>query len=657
MDWAIRTIRHALLYYPRYIEGHQLLGQLLLQAGNHPEAAVEFKRVLGADPEHGAAWVALSNIYQAAGDAKEAFEHMQRACDLAPSDADLRRRLDGLVQTYLGNAAGQPEFTRPALGRIYARNGLYAKAIQEFRAVLVEEPARSDVQIALAEALWRDGRYVEAAELCHTILAGLPNALKANLILAAIQLNNGQSEAAQPYLSNARALDPENSVAHTLFGEASPLAPQVVGVEQLEEGGAEAGTLAVSLMPVDRPPRLDLEPARDVEKETDQEETARMSERDRPGEDIEIPDWLKGVGDDLLAEEAVAEQPLQPPGDAADADLDLATWLSRPTEGEIAAQTAAAGELAPAPAREAGPSPEPKTEIPVWLMGGGEPASLTLPETQAAEGEVHAPEPPAPEVPEWLRELQLSGPAPGQPAAEVSPPPPAATTAVLPDEAEAPMPNWLRRLRDDFRAEAGAGPADRPAAELPGMQADTSVPESALPAEEIITPEPTVQEAPEPPPQAEERLPEMERTLVIVKPDGVQRQLVGPIITRLEQRGLRIVALKMMQVSQELARRHYAVHQGKPFFEPLIRYITSGPVVVMVLEGTNAIEATRATMGATNPVKASPGTIRADYALEMGRNLVHGSDGPETAVAEIAMWFREDELLSYQRDVEHWILE
>ena len=149
----------------------------------------------------------------------------------------------------------------------------------------------------------------------------------------------------------------------------------------------------------------------------------------------------------------------------------------------------------------------------------------------------------------------------------------------------------------------------------------------------------------------------MERTLVIIKPDGVQRQLIGPIISRLEQRGLKIIALKMMQVSQDLARRHYAVHEGKPFYESLIQYVTSGPVVAMVLEGPNAIEATRATMGATNPTKASPGTIRADYALQMGRNLVHGSDGPETAAAEIALWFNEDELLSYSRDADRWILE
>ena len=149
----------------------------------------------------------------------------------------------------------------------------------------------------------------------------------------------------------------------------------------------------------------------------------------------------------------------------------------------------------------------------------------------------------------------------------------------------------------------------------------------------------------------------MERSLVIVKPDGVQRQLIGSIITRLEQRGLKIVALKMIQVSQDLARKHYAVHEGKAFFEPLIKYITSAPVVALVVEGPHAIEITRNAMGATSPVKAAPGTIRADYALEIGRNLVHGSDGPETAAAEIALWFAEGEVLSYQRDVDRWILE
>jgi len=147
----------------------------------------------------------------------------------------------------------------------------------------------------------------------------------------------------------------------------------------------------------------------------------------------------------------------------------------------------------------------------------------------------------------------------------------------------------------------------------------------------------------------------VERTLVIVKPDAVQRGLIGPVITRLECRGLKIVAMKMIQIDEALAKRLYATHEGKPFFEGLISFITSAPVVVMVLEGKNAIEITRSTMGATDPAKADPGTIRADYALEIRRNLVHGSDGPETARTEIALFFDERELLSYQRDTERWI--
>ena len=149
----------------------------------------------------------------------------------------------------------------------------------------------------------------------------------------------------------------------------------------------------------------------------------------------------------------------------------------------------------------------------------------------------------------------------------------------------------------------------------------------------------------------------MEHTLMIVKPDAVQRGLIGEIINRFERRGLRIVALKLIQIDKALARRHYAIHEGKPFYEPLIRYITSSPVVVMVLEGNNAIEIARRTMGATNPAEAAPGTIRSDFGLEIGRNLVHGSDGPETAAFEVPLFFTEDELLSYERDTDRWIFE
>ncbi|OGO05566.1 MAG: nucleoside-diphosphate kinase [Chloroflexi bacterium RBG_13_56_8] len=149
----------------------------------------------------------------------------------------------------------------------------------------------------------------------------------------------------------------------------------------------------------------------------------------------------------------------------------------------------------------------------------------------------------------------------------------------------------------------------------------------------------------------------MERTLVIIKPDAMQRGLAGEIIARLERRGLKFSGMKLIQIDQALARRHYGVHEGKSFFEGLIEYITSAPVIVMVLEGPRAIEVVRNTMGSTNPVGASPGTIRADYALEIGRNLVHGSDGPETAAKEIALFFEESELLSWQRDVDPWIFE
>ena len=149
----------------------------------------------------------------------------------------------------------------------------------------------------------------------------------------------------------------------------------------------------------------------------------------------------------------------------------------------------------------------------------------------------------------------------------------------------------------------------------------------------------------------------IERTLVIVKPDGVQRGLVGEIVGRLERRGLKIVALGLRTIDRELAERHYAEHEGKPFYAGLVEYIGSGPAVTMVLEGPNAIAVVRATMGTTNPASAAPGTIRADLALELGRNLIHGSDGPESAQREIALFFGEAGLTSYDRAIDRWIVE
>lgn len=149
----------------------------------------------------------------------------------------------------------------------------------------------------------------------------------------------------------------------------------------------------------------------------------------------------------------------------------------------------------------------------------------------------------------------------------------------------------------------------------------------------------------------------MERTLILVKPDGVQRGLIGEIIARFERRGLKLVGLKFIQMSQELAERHYAVHQARPFYASLVTYITSGPVVAMVWEGKAAVAAARATIGATNPVAANGGTIRGDFGLEIGRNLVHGSDSAENAVQEVNLFFTPEELVTWERSLESWISE
>jgi nucleoside-diphosphate kinase len=147
-----------------------------------------------------------------------------------------------------------------------------------------------------------------------------------------------------------------------------------------------------------------------------------------------------------------------------------------------------------------------------------------------------------------------------------------------------------------------------------------------------------------------------ERTLVLIKPDGVQRLLSGRILARYEERGLKLVGLKLMTVTRELAERHYDVHRAKPFFGGLVEFITSGPLVAAVLEGPNAIAVVRTMNGATRPHEAAPGTIRGDFALETAQNLVHASDSAETAASELALWFRDDELVEYGREVDRWVL-
>jgi nucleoside-diphosphate kinase len=147
----------------------------------------------------------------------------------------------------------------------------------------------------------------------------------------------------------------------------------------------------------------------------------------------------------------------------------------------------------------------------------------------------------------------------------------------------------------------------------------------------------------------------LERTFAMVKPDGVQRGLVGEVISRFEKKGIKIAAIKLMQISPELAEKHYAEHKERPFFADLVGFITSGPVAAMVLEGTNAISMVRTMMGATNPKDSALGTIRGDFAMTIDKNIIHGSDSPESAVREIGIFFKEEEIVTYQKAGEEWI--
>jgi nucleoside-diphosphate kinase len=148
-----------------------------------------------------------------------------------------------------------------------------------------------------------------------------------------------------------------------------------------------------------------------------------------------------------------------------------------------------------------------------------------------------------------------------------------------------------------------------------------------------------------------------EQSLIILKPDAVQRGLIGPILSRLEQRGLKFIGIKLLVVDEALARKHYAVHEARPFFPGLVQYITSGPVLAIAVSGTNVITTIRTMVGATNPVSAAPGTIRGDFALEIGRNLIHASDSPENGEKEIALFFQAAELVELDRSTDRWIYE
>ncbi len=428
-ETAIRITRYILRHYPRHVESYRVLGQALLTAGDYQEASRQYRRVLSADPEDVAARIGLAEIYRGTGDLDKAIGQMRRAIDLAPGDSGLRIQLRQLLNARQGSeAAEQLEITRAALGRIYARGGLYAKAVQEFKAVLEQNPSRVDVQASLAESLWRAGRHLEAAEVCHRILERLPNALTANLILGVVWLESPQPDEAAPHLKLAQALDPENVVAHSLFGEKSPLPPLTVKIERLGEDEIEdAQRKPLPTAPVERKPSLQTpEPAIDgVSKLHEEDATLMMSDEKRPDEEFELPDWLQGVGDDLLDEEDEESAAPSPPESASVEEGETPAWLENLVAR--AEETKEPDESVPA---------EPG-DMPDWL--------------QELRPEVPEEPPPDSGAPDWLTSI-----AAGQTPDEVEPEPPASA----PEPAPTPATSEAQQLdRPEALAESDEQPA------------------------------------------------------------------------------------------------------------------------------------------------------------------------------------------------------
>lgn len=222
---AIAVCRRILQAFPKYIGAYCALGQATLALGNKPQAMELFRRVLSADPENLSAYTGLAAIHEQQGQDDEACQALERAVELAPGDQELRQRLRQLYAR-CGLPIERLKMTRAALARTYLRGQLYAKAIQELRELVAADPRRLDLRVALAEALWHDNRYEDAAVVCQGILAELPNCLKANLILGRVWLNTDQDSWARAYLQRAQSLDPDNAVAQALFGSRSALPPR-----------------------------------------------------------------------------------------------------------------------------------------------------------------------------------------------------------------------------------------------------------------------------------------------------------------------------------------------------------------------------------------------------------------------------------------------
>jgi tetratricopeptide (TPR) repeat protein len=429
-DEAIAHCQHILHQYPKHVETYCLLGEACLEKRMYREAIEFFQRTLSADPENLIARVGLGVIYDEQGAIAEAIWQMEQAFELAPGNTEVRRELQRLYSQRDGREKSRLKLTRGALGRLYVRNGLYERALGEFRAVLRQDPDLPSIRVSLIEALWREGRRLEAVETCLDLLEALPYCLKANLILGEIWLRGGNEEAGQEKLDVARALDPENLIAQELMGRNSPLPTEEVLIDELEvtatmlsaffgeeEQVAEAGE------GIEEAFAAEVEEAWGEQEEvpdwleamglteTAQAALLEAGEEEALPEELppveEIPDWLKELGVSST-EEAPAvleeEEPAAP-------EAEVATTLEEEALAALEEEMLAAQEEVAATAEEA--EAEPVAEAPAEVLGEvsvGEPAPAEEIETAEVTEE---------EIPDWLRELE-------RPEVEGEGPPPVA---------------------------------------------------------------------------------------------------------------------------------------------------------------------------------------------------------------------------------------
>jgi tetratricopeptide (TPR) repeat protein len=490
---AIAHCQHILRHYPRHVETYGLLGEACLDKGMVREAIEFFQRTLSADPENLMARVGLGVIYDEQGALLEAIWQMERAFELSPGNSEVRRELQRLYAQREGAEKGRLKLTRGALGRLYSRNGLYDQAIGEYHAILQQDPELPDIQVALIESLWREGRRLEAVEVSLDLIQNLPNCLKANLILGEIWIHGGHEEAGGEKLEVATALDPENRVAQELFGKDSPLPPEEVWLPELDAFAPEPGAAERGLAVAGRESGAEI-PAwlQEMGFGPHQVEGEPLSFGDadlepEPGE--AVPAWLEDLmgvevqGGPLAADEEKHGPPVLPAPPAWLADLEGEEVVRE--EPPPVAGIALPGEVLGAEDDDTLVlEEEPDAELPEWLQELGVPRRDT---SLAAEG------PPGPEemvdLPDWLLELREERQDEAQPLQSVGEP------EIIPSP-EKEVPDWQRSTQAAEAQDLDAALPEAPAAGFAGEEAEDTV---VLPAADV---------APEAAPSQEQDLPD-----------------------------------------------------------------------------------------------------------------------------------------------------